>query len=83
VIVKFFLRRPGSPFFVTRPSLDGLDDDTRNRVLKLLKDELKDAGLIGRPETKSPLLTRVLHLVKDPEGRPFLPDLRVLIRRLT
>jgi ABC-type uncharacterized transport system fused permease/ATPase subunit len=60
-------------------ALDPLDDDARNRVLRLLNDELKDAAIIniGRPETESHFFTRVLHLVKDPQGRCFLPDLRV------
>jgi putative ATP-binding cassette transporter len=58
-------------------ALDPLDDDARNRVLRLLNDELKEAGIIniGRPETH--FFTRVLHLAKDPQGRCFLPDLRV------
>ena len=49
-------------------ALDPLDDDARNRVLKLLNDELKEAGIIniGRPETKCHFFTRVPHLVKDP-----------------
>jgi putative ATP-binding cassette transporter len=60
-------------------ALDPLDDDARNRVLGLLNDELKDAGIIniGRTETESHFFTRVLHLVKDPQGRCFLPDFRV------
>ena len=37
-----------------------------------------DAAIIniGRPETKSHFFTRVLHLVKDPLGRRFLPYVR-------
>ena len=60
-------------------ALDALDDDTRDRVLRLLNDELQEAGIIniGRPENKIHFFTRVLHLVKDPQGRCFLPDLRV------
>jgi putative ATP-binding cassette transporter len=60
-------------------ALDALDDDTRNRVLRLLNAELQEAGIIniGRLENKIHFFTRVLHLVKDPQGRCFLPDLRV------
>jgi ABC-type uncharacterized transport system fused permease/ATPase subunit len=50
-------------------ALDALDDDTPNRVLRLLNDELKDASVNQCPETKSHFFTRVLHLVKDPQGR--------------
>jgi putative ATP-binding cassette transporter len=59
-------------------ALDTLEADARNRVISLFKDKLKDAGIIniGRLETDS-FFTRVLHLVKDPQDRCFLPNLRV------
>jgi vitamin B12/bleomycin/antimicrobial peptide transport system ATP-binding/permease protein len=74
VLTRVLLHRPC--FLVIDEALDPLDDDARNRVLRLLNDQLKDAGIIniGRPETKSHFFTRVLHLVKDPYGRSFLPD---------
>ncbi|MBV8416731.1 MAG: ABC transporter ATP-binding protein/permease [Verrucomicrobia bacterium] len=77
VLTRLLLHKPH--LVVIDEALDPLDDDTRNRVLRLLNDELNDAGIIniGRPETESHFFTRVLHLVKDPQGRCFLPDLRV------
>jgi vitamin B12/bleomycin/antimicrobial peptide transport system ATP-binding/permease protein len=73
VLTRVLLHKPR--LLVIDEALDALDDDVRNRVLRLLNDELKDAGIIniGRPETKSHFFTRVLHLVKDPDGRSFLP----------
>ena len=75
VLTRVLLHKPR--LVVIDEALDPLDDDARNRVLRLLNDELKEAGIIniGRPETH--FFTRVLHLVKDPQGRCFLPDLRV------
>ena len=77
VLTRLLLHKPR--LVVIDEALDPLDDDTRNRVLRLLNDELKDAGIIniGCPETESHFFSRVLHLVKDPQGRCFLPDLRV------
>jgi putative ATP-binding cassette transporter len=77
VLARVLLHKPR--VVVIDEALDPLDDDARNRVLNLLNDELKDAGIIniGRPETKSHFFTRVLRLVKDPQGRCFLPDFRV------
>ncbi len=76
VLTRVLLHKPR--LVVIDEAIDALDDDTRNRVLMLLKEELKEAGIIniGRPETKSHFFTRVLHLVNDPEGRRFLLDLR-------
>ncbi|MBV8377875.1 MAG: ABC transporter ATP-binding protein/permease [Verrucomicrobia bacterium] len=76
VLGRVLLHKPR--LVVIDEALDALDDDTRNRVLRLLDDELKEAGVIniGRPETKIRFFTRVLHLVKDPQGRCFLPDQR-------
>ena len=77
VLARVLLHKPR--LVVIDEALDPLDDDARNRVLGLLNDELKDAGIIniGRTETESHFFTRVLHLVKDPQGRCFLPDFRV------
>jgi vitamin B12/bleomycin/antimicrobial peptide transport system ATP-binding/permease protein len=76
-LTRVMLHKPR--LIVIDEALDPLDDDARNRLLRLLADELKDAGMIniGRPETESRFFTRVLHLVKDPQGRCFLPDLKV------
>jgi putative ATP-binding cassette transporter len=72
VITRVLLHKPR--LVVIDEALDPLDDDARKRVLRL-----KDAGIIniGRTETESHLFTRVLHLVKDPQGRCFVPDFRV------
>jgi vitamin B12/bleomycin/antimicrobial peptide transport system ATP-binding/permease protein len=55
---------------------DTLDDDARERVLNLCKDYLGDTAIvhIGRPETKDTFFKRVLHLIKDPLGSCFMPD---------
>jgi vitamin B12/bleomycin/antimicrobial peptide transport system ATP-binding/permease protein len=77
VFTRILLHKPC--LVVIDEALDTLDDDARNRVISLFKDKLKDAGIIniGRPKTDSYFFTRVLHLVKDPQGRCFLPNLRV------
>jgi len=68
VLTRVLLHKPR--LVVIDEALDPLDDDARNRVLRLLNDELKDAAIIdiGRCETESHFFTRVLHLVKDPQG---------------
>ncbi|MBV8225082.1 MAG: hypothetical protein JO232_07840 [Verrucomicrobia bacterium] len=76
VFTRILLHKPR--LIVIGEALDTLEADVRNRVISLFKDKLKDAGIIniGRLETNS-FFTRVLHLVKDPQGRCFLPNLRV------
>jgi len=76
VFTRILLHKP--PFLVIDEALDALDD-ARNWIIRLFKDELKDAGIIniGRPDADSDFFTRVLHLVNDPRGRCFLPDLRL------
>ena len=76
VLTRVLLHKPR--LVVIDEVLDTLDDDARNRLIRLFNSELKDTGIIniGRPETKSHLFTRILHLIKDPQGRCFLPDLR-------
>jgi putative ATP-binding cassette transporter len=76
VLTRVLLHKPS--LVVIDEVLDTLDDDARNRLIGLFNSELKDTGIIniGRPETKSHFFTRVLHLIKDPQGRCFLPDLR-------
>ncbi|MBV8275444.1 MAG: hypothetical protein JO170_09340, partial [Verrucomicrobia bacterium] len=77
VFTRILLHKPR--FLVIDEALDALEDDARNRIIRLCKDELKDAGIIniGRPDADSDFFTRVLHLVNDPHGRCFLPDLRL------
>jgi vitamin B12/bleomycin/antimicrobial peptide transport system ATP-binding/permease protein len=61
---------------------DALDDDARERIFNLFKDGFKDAAIIyiGRPESKDHFFTRVLHLIKDPHGSCFIPDLSAASR---
>jgi hypothetical protein len=77
---RLMLRKPR--WVVINQALDALDNETRERVITLFKDELKDTAIIniGRPETKDHLFTRVLHLIKDPYGPCFIPDRSVAIK---
>jgi putative ATP-binding cassette transporter len=74
VFTRALLHKPR--WLVIDEALETLDDDARKRVIGLCKDRLKDAAIvyIGRPETKSHFFTRVLHLIKDPHGSCFIPD---------
>jgi hypothetical protein len=49
VFTRILLHKPR--FLVIDEALDALDDDARNRIIRLFKGELKDAGIIdiGRP----------------------------------
>jgi putative ATP-binding cassette transporter len=69
--------KPG--FLVTDETLDTLEEEARKLAMKLFEEELKDTVIIniGRPETRSQLFTRVLYLIKDPDGHSFKPDLGV------
>jgi len=75
VFARALLQMPR--WLVIDEALESLDDDARKRVISLCKDRLKDAAIIyiGRPETKSHFFTQVLHLIKDPHGSCFIPDL--------
>jgi len=77
VFTRILLHKPR--WVVIDEVLDALEDDARKRVISLFNNGLKDAAIIniGRPEAKSHFFTRVLHLIKDPHGRCFLPDLSV------
>jgi len=50
-------------------------DLLRHRLLA----QLAHRPSIGRVETDSRFFTRVLHLINDPNGRSFLPDLSVVL----
>jgi len=81
VFTRILLFKPR--WVVIDEALDALDDDARKRVISLFKDALKDAAIIniGRPEAKNHFFTRVLHLIKDPHGRCFIPDRSVTFAR--
>ncbi|MBV8416724.1 MAG: ABC transporter ATP-binding protein/permease [Verrucomicrobia bacterium] len=78
VLTRVLLHRPR--LIVIDEALDALDDDARTRVLTLFNEELNNPGIIsiGRPDKSGRFFTRVLHLVKDPQGRCFLPSLRTV-----
>ena len=71
------LRKPR--WVVIDAALHALEDDAHQRMISLIQDGLKDAAVIniGRPEAKNHFCKRVLHLIKDPNGRCFIPDLGV------
>jgi vitamin B12/bleomycin/antimicrobial peptide transport system ATP-binding/permease protein len=75
VLTRLLLHKPG--FLVTDETLDTLEEEARKLAIKLFEEELKNTVIIniGRPETRSQLLTRLLHLIKDPNGHSFKPDL--------
>ena len=62
-----------------RWSLHALEDDAHQRMISLFRDALNSATVItlGRPEVKDHFFKRVLHLIKDPDGRCFIPNLSV------
>ena len=75
VFARILLHKPR--LVVIDEAFDALEDEARKSVIGLFKDALKNTAIIniGRPETKSHFFTRVLHLIKDPHGPTFLPDL--------
>ncbi len=77
--VRIFLHKPR--WLVIDEALDGLDDEARERVLRLFNERLKGAAIlnIGRPERKHHFFRRVLHLIKDPAGRCFIPERTVTL----
>jgi putative ATP-binding cassette transporter len=56
-------------------ALDSLDEDSRNTVLDIFRQELAETAVIniGRPDTRQGFFKRVLHLIKDPEGERLSP----------
>jgi vitamin B12/bleomycin/antimicrobial peptide transport system ATP-binding/permease protein len=75
IFTRILLHKPHC--VVIDEAIDTLDDEPRARIISLLKDELKDMAVIniGRPDATDHLFTRVLHLIKEPSGRCFVPDL--------
>ena len=73
VLTRILLRKPR--WLVIDEALDALDADAGKRLMSLYKDRLQGAAIIniGRPETEHYFFTRVLHLVRDAEGRCFIP----------
>jgi vitamin B12/bleomycin/antimicrobial peptide transport system ATP-binding/permease protein len=77
VFTRLLLRKPR--WVVIDEALHALEDDAHQRMISLFREELKGAALIniGRPEAKNHFFKRVLHLIKDPHGRCFIPKLSV------
>ena len=71
VFARLLLHQPR--WVVLDAVLDALEEDARKHMTALLTDELAEAAVIniGRPEPHSPFCPRVLHLVKDTQGRRF------------
>jgi putative ATP-binding cassette transporter len=59
------------PWILIDEVLDGLDEETRDRVIKVLASDLQRTGIIhiGRAEARDGLFGRTLHLVLDPGAR--------------
>jgi vitamin B12/bleomycin/antimicrobial peptide transport system ATP-binding/permease protein len=75
VFSRMLLHRPCC--IVIDEALDTLDDAAQECVSRLFKDELKGTAIlnIGRSEEKGHFFTRVFRLVREPDGRCFIPDL--------
>src|ERR1700722_5888148 len=77
VFARLLLRKPR--WVVIDEALHALEDDAHQRMISLFRDALKNATVIniGRPEVNDHFFKRVLHLIKDPDGRCFIPNLSV------
>ena len=75
VFARILLNKPR--WVVIDEAFDAMDDEARQRIFALFNDDLKDTTIIhiGRPETKDHFFTRTLHLIKDPLGSCFIPNL--------
>jgi vitamin B12/bleomycin/antimicrobial peptide transport system ATP-binding/permease protein len=71
VFARLPLHKPR--WVVVDEALDALDDEARERVMGLFKSALAETAVIsiGRPRRHDHFFTRVLHLIKDPQGRTF------------
>src|ERR1700733_676177 len=77
VFARLLLRNPR--WVVIDEALHALEDDAHRRMISLFRDGLKNATVIniGRPEVKDHFFKRILHLIKDPDGRCFIAKLSV------
>ena len=75
VLARILLHKPR--LLVTDESLDATEEEARKLVINHLKEGLKDTAIIniGRLETENRFFTRVIDLIKDPDGRSFKPHL--------
>jgi putative ATP-binding cassette transporter len=70
---RLLLHKP--KFALIDGAIDSLNDEAREIVFDIFKNELAETAIlnIGRPDTQNGFFTRVLHLIKDPEGRRLAP----------
>jgi len=75
VIARIALHQPR--FVVIDGVLDAFGSAGRDRIIKIFNAQLKDAAIvhIGRPcGSDLHFFTRILHLIKYPDGRCFIPN---------
>jgi vitamin B12/bleomycin/antimicrobial peptide transport system ATP-binding/permease protein len=77
VFTRIFLHKPR--WVVIDEALDALEDDARQCVISPLQGRAQGCcHYQHRPaEANKHFFTRVLYLIKDPQGRCFIPDLSV------
>lgn len=75
VFTRMLLHKPHC--VVIDEALDTLDDGVKKCIMSLLNDKLKDTAVIniGRSDRDSHFFKRVLHLIKEPSGPSFKPDI--------
>ena len=75
VFTRMLLHKPHC--VIIDEALDTLDDGVRKSIMSLFNDKLKDTAVIniGRPDRDSHFFKRVLHIIKEPSGPSFIPDI--------
>lgn len=75
VLARVLLHKPR--FLITEGTLDALEEEARKTLINLFETDLKDMAIvnIGRYDTGNQYFTRILHLIKDPNGPSFKLDL--------
>ena len=77
VFTRLLLRKPR--WVVIDAALHALEEDAHQRMIGLIQDGLTDAAVINidRREAQNHSFKRVLHLIKNPLGRCFIPGIGV------
>ena len=59
------------PWILIDEALDGLDENTRQRILEVMRSDLQQTGIlyVGRAPADSDVFKRTLHLGTDPAAR--------------
>jgi vitamin B12/bleomycin/antimicrobial peptide transport system ATP-binding/permease protein len=75
VFTRILLHKPHC--VVIDEALDTLDDGVRKSIMTLFNDKLKGTAVIniGRSDRDNHFFKRVLHLIKEPSGPCFIPDI--------